>query len=43
MANLGYHKLEGRKKKSLITIVSEFGKKYAIVSPLTLKRLYIIS
>lgn len=37
MANLDYHKQEGRQETSLITIVSELGKKYAIVSPLTLK------
>lgn len=37
MANLGYKKYEGRKEISLTTVVPEFGKKYAVVSPLTLK------
>lgn len=37
MTNLVYRKKEGGKGNSLTTIVSEFGNKYVVVSPLTLK------
>lgn len=42
MTNLGYHKKKRGKGSSLTTVFPEFGNKYVVISPLTLKSLHIM-